>query len=619
MPSLALLWSVDYRPSKRHLAMVLIVGGLLTIAGLLALDLVGGGREGGIGPAQRAALLASGLGVVIGGLLLPLRAPVAEDFSRESLSPPVYRPIVARLHTALMLLASIVLVYALLVLLVYAANLMSFPFDYDQGEGFELVDSILFSQFRLPYLNAEEFPFYSSNYPPFFHVMAAPFVWVFGPQYWYGRLLGLLMTLLGAGFIGYAVRREGSSRWLAALMSLAFLSSNTVYHIAPLFRQHISMVTLEIMAVVLLAHTFPRRQARLILLAVLLLILAGYTKQLAAYTAIAVILWMGLVNPRRALVWTTFFGLVGVTIFAWLTWATQGEWWRQAIQANANAISYPQVFALLELFWKLHGFLLVPAALNIAYELAYSRVSLYSVWGLTTLALGGISSGTWGGGDSYFATSIAASCILSGLFFSRLLRGHWHEGETPLLRLLARPLLVHVSKLRSAAALIVPLTLLGYGIATFKTPTDGPFFGTIAQILNIQSNVMGRFYDSATWNVGGYARIGYLVTQEDIDNGWRIVERARQAEGLVLSEEAGFSLRAGREVITNPTQLLNLYNAGLFQGDGLLRLIDNRAFGLVILRAQFYPTPVLIALATHYERAETIPMNGFDYVLLRPR
>jgi hypothetical protein len=130
---------------------------------------------------------------------------------------------------------------------------------------------------------------------------------------------------------------------------------------------------------------------------------------------------------------------------------------------------------------------------------------------------------------------------------------------------------------------------------------------------------MGRFYDSATWNVGGYARIGYLVTQADIDAGWQIVERARQTEGLVLSEEAGFSLRADLEVITNPTQLLNLYNVGQFQGQELLRMIEERAFGLVILRAQFYPTPVLVALTTHYEQVETIAMNGFDYRLLEPR
>ena len=57
----------------------------------------------------------------------------------------------------------------------YAANLMRFPFDYDQGEGFELVDTVMFSQGQFPYQDTEVYPFYSSNYPPLFHIIAAPF------------------------------------------------------------------------------------------------------------------------------------------------------------------------------------------------------------------------------------------------------------------------------------------------------------------------------------------------------------------------------------------------------------------------------------------------------------
>ncbi|MEO0595933.1 MAG: hypothetical protein AAF126_07470, partial [Chloroflexota bacterium] len=91
------------------------------------------------------------------------------------------------LHRGLSLIATLVLGFALFVFLAYAFNLMTFPFDYDQGEGFELVDTILFSEFRSPYQNTDAFPYYSSNYPPLYHVIAAPFVWVFGDAYWYGR------------------------------------------------------------------------------------------------------------------------------------------------------------------------------------------------------------------------------------------------------------------------------------------------------------------------------------------------------------------------------------------------------------------------------------------------
>src|SRR5215468_10567055 len=110
-----------------------------------------------------------------------------------------------RVHRVLMAVALGLLLFYFAVYVVYAVNLIRFPFDYDQGEGFELVDTIMFSKGQWPYQNTEVFPFYSSNYPPLFHIIAAPFTWLFGPAYWYGRILGFLGTLVTASAIGYAV------------------------------------------------------------------------------------------------------------------------------------------------------------------------------------------------------------------------------------------------------------------------------------------------------------------------------------------------------------------------------------------------------------------------------
>ena len=58
--------------SKRQLGMILLVGGILGFCVILAVDIVDAGREGGIGPAQRIALLAMVLSAVVGLTLLPL-------------------------------------------------------------------------------------------------------------------------------------------------------------------------------------------------------------------------------------------------------------------------------------------------------------------------------------------------------------------------------------------------------------------------------------------------------------------------------------------------------------------------------------------------------------------
>ncbi|HRF96212.1 MAG TPA: hypothetical protein PLZ51_13495, partial [Aggregatilineales bacterium] len=76
-------------------------------------------------------------------------------------SPTIPRPILTLVH-ALMLIALAWLLFHFVVYVVYANNLIQFPFDYDQGEGFELHDVMLLSQFQTPYADIETFPFYGS-------------------------------------------------------------------------------------------------------------------------------------------------------------------------------------------------------------------------------------------------------------------------------------------------------------------------------------------------------------------------------------------------------------------------------------------------------------------------
>ena len=518
------------------------------------------------------------------------------------------RPEIIRLRRLLMLVATASLLFSLFVYFLYAANLLAFPYDYDQGEGFEVHDTVIFSRGELPYRDTEVYPFYASNYPPLFHVMAAPFVWFFGPAYWYGRLLGFIGSLASAAAISYAVYRDGQRQsWIALLAGLAFLASNFVYHIGPLYRQHTMMVTFETLAIVLLASAFPRRDRRGVALGLLLLICAGYTKQLAAISAAAAIIWMFLRAPRRAAAWTAAFVLLGGAIFLALNIASSGQWWLQAIVANVNDFMREQAFGLFILWFKLHGFLLAPAIMLLIYETYIERLSLYSIWFVATALLGGIASGAWGAGDSYLVTSVAAICILSGIFFSRIVTHN-----------LWLPRIFPIRNISAGAAIIIPLLYLGYARATLKMPTDGDF-QPIARILGIEANVREEFYDSATFDVGGYAHIGYFLTPADRAAGDKIVELILATDKPVLSEEAGFTMAAGRDVVTNPTQLRNLHLAGQFKGEQLIEMIEQQEFGLVILRALFYPPPVLEALDQFYEHQESVRMNDFDYLILRPK
>ena len=154
-------------------------------------------------------------------------------------------------------MALLLLIGHLFVYIGYAISLAQFPFDYDQGEGFELNDTVLLSQGQSPYRDNAVYPFYASNYPPLYHVFLVPFVWLFGPQYWYGRLFGFVASLITAAAIAYAVQRATRQRVIAIIAGLCYVASNYIYHIGPLFRQHITMVMFETLAIVALSIAVP--------------------------------------------------------------------------------------------------------------------------------------------------------------------------------------------------------------------------------------------------------------------------------------------------------------------------------------------------------------------------
>ncbi len=526
---------------------------------------------------------------------------------------------------ALFALAILLLVGHFVIYVHFAVGVMRFPFDYDQGEGFELVDTIMFSEGEWPYRDNETYPFYASNYPPLFHVLLVPFVWLFGPAYWYGRLAGFLATLITAAAIGWIVLREGRHRPLAIMAGLAYLASNYIFHVGPLFRQHISMVMFETLAILVLAHVTEQRDARrrrwTMVAGLLLLLAAGFTKQLALATCVAVFVFLVVRNPRRSIAWGMIFAGAAGLLFVGINVATGGEWWANIIAANVNEY-FPQQFVdLFEQWFRLHYALVILAGLFALYELYFDRLSLYSMWWVLAVANSALS-GKWGAGDSYFATAIAATCVLSGIFAARAVRGDWRFPDNYLARALSGPRAFAAGRRRAllrGAGVIVPAVYILYALTVVKMPTEGRFFGALSDALGLESSYGDRyaFYDGAGW-VPGYATIGHVPTQMDIDNGWRLVDVIRASERPVLSEEAGFSLQADRDVITNPTQLKNLYENDLFDPANLVAAIRAHDFGALIFRAQFYPPPVLDAAYEAYYPDETIPMNGFNYEVWRP-
>jgi len=550
------------------------------------------------------------------------------------------------LITVLTTLAILVYLGYLIVYVVYAVDLFRWPFDYDQGEGFELYDAILYSQGKWPYRDSAVYPFYASNYPPLFHLLIVPLLPVFGPRLIAGRLVSFTATLVTGGVIFAVVRRKVARTeqgrrggWFIPLVSgLAFIASNYVYQIGPLCRLHMTMVMFETLAIAFIAEfEHPRHGRRNLILGLLMLLCAGYTKQMAVFTVIAALSYVFLRDVKKAIAAGVALVAVAGVIFWLLNVATDGQWWVNIIQANVNEFDYRQTVFLFGQWFRLHALFVLLAAGYLAYELFWDRLSAYSLWFFFALGAGALS-GKWGAGFGYFTTAVAAACLTSGLALGRLQKSASRRHTMgKLLRDLATSVVIArfstkrvLHRLQdilhkregwapALLAVLIPLLYLLQAPRMLHLPTYGPVFGSLARALGVaDALVVG---DCATFqyhDTMGYTQLGHLLTADDYAAGEEILNYVRTADGPAFSEEAMFSLLANEPVVTNPTQLLNLYNNGLLDTTEIIERINRQEFGVIIFRAQFYPSPVLEAIGQNYRPVEHLCMNGFYYHILWP-
>jgi hypothetical protein len=435
------------------------------------------------------------------------------------------------------------------------------------------------------------------------------------------------------------VQRQSKRCWLAVLCGLAFLASNYVYHVGPLFRQHMFMVMFETLAVVWLSVTISKEERdgrhynKRLFWVMVLLLAAGYTKQLAYATVAAVFIFLFLRSPKRAILWGIPFALVTGLIFLWIDWSTSGYWFLNTVTANINPFVPGQAQALFRQWFTLHTVITVTAVCYAIYQLYFERLSAYTIW-FVVATVNSVTAGKWGAGESYFATAIAASCILTGLAYGRLL--NWSQQQPAnkkwsfTIRNSQFKIQNYLGKwLNPVILTIIPILFLIQANQMFHMPTHTPALQAVATALGKPTEVYIAPQTSCSAlrepepipyvDAAGVSLLGRPPNAADTAAGKLIASRIAAEDSAAFSEDAGFNFWAGREIVTNPTQLLNLYNNNEVDLTEMLTMLDEQAFDTIVLRAQFYPPPVLDVIGQRYETQELVQMNGFVYCIMYPR
>jgi hypothetical protein len=454
----------------------------------------------------------------------------------------------------------------------FAVQLAGYPFDLDQGEGYDAWSAWMINLGQLPYTSNAEFPYYSSNYPPLWsYVVSIPMAWA-GPGLAPARLVSTISALASASVLGIAAQRLAGRPLAGALAAGFFLASPYVFHTTPLARVNSLALLAAVVGLALLEQPTRRR----VLFGSLALLAALFTKPTAIDAVLAGVLSVLIRRPRLGLLAVGLIGGVGLAGLGTLMALTHGAFWLNVVAGNSNPFDAAQLVAYLTNFSVLHCVLLAMAGAECVSML---RRRTWSPWALYAIAasLAALGVAKWGAGESYFLGAIASVSVLSAVWVARFLdavpsgRLRWGLG----------------------IALFIQAVLLshaGLSEALPWLPDRGP---------------QGAF-------------LGRAPTPEDNHAGQFIAAEIRQARGPVLSEDPSFAVAAGRPVVANATHLRNLYLSGLWDPTPMVNDLQAHRYAMVILDAELYPEPVLAAIGQYYFLERSIRVTGATYHVFLP-
>jgi hypothetical protein len=465
------------------------------------------------------------------------------------------------------------LFFYLLVYAAHAANLAMYPYDLDQGEGYDVNSAWLIAQGQPIYSDNARFPYYSSNYPPVYSLLLAPIIAQTGPTLAAGRLLSTIAALTAALVCSLVVGWRGRAGPAGLTAGLLFVGSSYVFHTTPLARVNALALLFALAGLACCLGRGWRWRAGV----ALFFLLALYTKQTTMDAVGAGLLALALRDLKGSVVVGLAIALLGgLALFA-LDATHDGAFWLNVVVGNVNPFDPRQAIDYYRNFLELHLVMMALAGWQVVRAVWTRAIGPFELYWVSSLLLA-VSVGKWGAGESYFLAPIAASAVLAGQALATAYQG---------------------ANRRPALFALAGILVLLQGLLF----AHGPLYrlGPYLVDRGMQASVLSRW-----------------PGERDVAAAADLVDRLSRAEGPVLLEDPSYGLAVGKEVVGNATHLRNLYQAGVWSPNALNADLTARRFSWVLLNAELYPEPVLEAIGRYYYLFEEYEINGTRQRLFAP-
>jgi len=491
-------------------------------------DLVAEARMGFPGPLASVSLAAALPPVV---LFLAFRRRILAGLTGDALGGMSRAPVAASQRVLLFAATAIFMLagaWAASLFVRHGLAALAFPYPLNYGEGPLLDQASRLADLKNIYpADLSKPPYVVSNYPPLFVLLQAPFVWIFGPGFWYGRAISLASTVAVAALIALTLHVLTRDKTASAAGGLTFLAVPFVLHWSSLDR--VDMLGLALSWGGLYA-VVRRPDRRGVILAALLMVAAIYTRQTYALAApLAAFAWLLAGGQgRRALALATLTGGLSLLLLGALSALTGGGFFFHTVTANANEFRWEQVSSNLSTMEGIMPLLLVGGLAFVVLGLRSRTAS----WWLVGAYLGGSA-----------ATTLLIGKVGSDVNYLLELSGALSLAASTLM---AR----YASQTGARCALLLALAVQ---------------VATMVQASQFYAGFQQGVIDQRS----GLARLEALVDR---------------SKGPVLADEyAGLLPLDGRRIYLQPFEMTQLQRDGRWNQEPLLRSIKRRKFLLILI------------------------------------
>ena len=477
--------------------------------------------------------------------------------------------------------AAALLAHALVRLVEYYHWTITCPYEIEYGEGIVLQNAINIAHGRALYNDYHTYPYVVATYPPVYPLLSSIGIRLFGPSFEFGRAISALATLATALLIWLIMRRSVRSRWAAVGAAVIFLAAPIICWWGTVMRVDMMAVFLGIASLYCVV-----RGGRWLIAAAVLMTLAIYTRQseVAPLAAGVAYLWSFAYQRNTALTCGTLpdevrsgglsagstchgrrtslrwigqrrnallLGASCVTavlaLFVVLQATSHGWFFQHIVVANRNFWELKYLVSLWRSTFLSWPFPFAAGVLGAVLALVPDRRSadtsehgaarpvrllvLYFAFAMLVSLTGGKIGAT----VNYMVEPLAASCLMCGVAIDRLAqrRQMWTGG---------------------AAWVALWLALIASLVFPLVDPEAGPKVGD------------------------------RLWRSEVIRGGATAVSLIRQTRGDILSEDTGLLPITGRPILLDPHKMTSMFRDGNWDQRPLLKDIERRRFGLIILR-----------------------------------